>query len=382
MFDLQIILRHCTEWPENDIEHQTVKGTPYTCYNYPQNSKFTPFSSTTSCFWVAGHFKTSALNEPKMTLNTKRSKVPHIHVTTTPESRISIRFALRTFSSHMPLLRQVDRVTPKWSSTLKGCAPLGPHIYVTSTYESTISLRFILRTAVFDSYAPLRQGHQMTPNWSWTLKGQKYPHIHVTSTPEAHISFRFALRPVVFVIGHFEISAPNDPKMTLNTKRSKISHIHVTGTPPRPVPIFTPFRSTGLRFSVTGHFDTIAPKWLQKDREHKKVKGTPTYMLQVSTTPTPVSNFTPFCSTASRFGGTGRFQTNAPNNPELTLNTKRSTVPHISKVSHIQCMLQLPPESQFSLRFPLRLAIPVILAFFPFSIGHNAKLQWFFFTKG
>ena len=35
--------------------------------------------STASHFWVTGHFKTSALNDHKMTLNTKRSKVYHIY---------------------------------------------------------------------------------------------------------------------------------------------------------------------------------------------------------------------------------------------------------------------------------------------------------------
>ncbi len=58
----------------------------YTCYNYPRVPNFTPFHSTTSCFRVTGHFKIRTLNEPKMTLNTKKSKGPHIHVTTTPPS--------------------------------------------------------------------------------------------------------------------------------------------------------------------------------------------------------------------------------------------------------------------------------------------------------
>ncbi len=73
------------------------------------------------------------------------------------------------------------------------------------------------------------------------------------------------------VTGKFEKSAPNDPKMTLNTKRSKIPHRmspkltwalkgqrypYKRNNYPR-VPIFTQFCSS--RFQVTDHFDTSAP---------------------------------------------------------------------------------------------------------------------------
>ncbi len=38
---------------------------------------------------------TSGPNDHQMTLNTKRLKVPHIHIATTPESQISLNFVLR-----------------------------------------------------------------------------------------------------------------------------------------------------------------------------------------------------------------------------------------------------------------------------------------------
>ncbi len=34
-FELLAILSKCTEWSKNNLEHQKVKGIPYTCYNYP-----------------------------------------------------------------------------------------------------------------------------------------------------------------------------------------------------------------------------------------------------------------------------------------------------------------------------------------------------------
>ncbi len=94
--------------------------------------------STASHFQVTGHFDTSAPNDPKMTLNTKRSKEPLIHVPSTPEPKISIHFALQS--------------------------------------------------AVFQVQAILRNAQQMTSKWPWTLQGQRYPIylIQVSPSPKFH----------------------------------------------------------------------------------------------------------------------------------------------------------------------------------------------------
>ncbi len=123
--------------------------------------------------------------EWNVTFNTsKRSKVPRIHDTSTPESQIS-------------------------------------HLWVTD--------------------------HFIQEHWM-TLKGQSYP-IYILLPPPSPM-------PCLSVTGHFETSAPNDPKMNLNTKRSKVPHIHGTNYPW--VPDFTPFRCTASCFQVTGHFETSA----------------------------------------------------------------------------------------------------------------------------
>ncbi len=44
-----------------------------------------------------------------MTVNTKRSNVPHIHTTSTPESQLSIRFALRPAVGHTEASAPNDR---------------------------------------------------------------------------------------------------------------------------------------------------------------------------------------------------------------------------------------------------------------------------------
>ncbi len=56
----------------------------------------------------------------------------------------------------------------------------------------------------------------------------------------------------------------------------------------------------------------------------------------------------------------------------MTLNTKRSNVPHI----HVRTT----PDTQISLVFTLRLAISKIFAIFHFPIGYNVKFQSFLQT--
>ena len=57
------------------------------------DSHITLFCSMTAVFEL--HFETSAPNDPQMTMNTTRSKVPHICVNRFPESRFSLHFALQ-----------------------------------------------------------------------------------------------------------------------------------------------------------------------------------------------------------------------------------------------------------------------------------------------
>ncbi len=70
----------------NDLEHYKVKGIPYMCHYYPWILNFSPFHSMASNVWVTGHFRTDAPNDPNMTLNTIRSKLSHIYVTSVTES--------------------------------------------------------------------------------------------------------------------------------------------------------------------------------------------------------------------------------------------------------------------------------------------------------
>ncbi len=95
------------------------------------------------------------------------------------------------------------------------------------------------------------------PKLTLSFKRSNMPtYIHVVQLhPNSKITLRFALQPAVFEFtNHFETSALNNPKMTLNTKRSKITarayhnYTHVSN--------FAPFRSTASQFRVTRHFET------------------------------------------------------------------------------------------------------------------------------
>ncbi len=79
----------------------------------PQSPKF--HSILASRFRVKGHFETSALNDPNMTLNTKKIKIHHISCCIRPESQISLHCALwpAAFVSQA-ILRQIHQMTPKW----------------------------------------------------------------------------------------------------------------------------------------------------------------------------------------------------------------------------------------------------------------------------
>ncbi len=142
----------------------------------PRLPNFTPFGFTASRFRVTGQFETSALNDPKTTLNTKTSKVPHIHLTTTP--------------------------TPKFHSISLHGQPIL-------------------------SYRPHWDNAPNDPKMALNTKRSKVPHIHSRTTPDSQFSLFRSTASRFRVAGHFETSEPNNPQMTLNTERSKVSHIHI-----------------------------------------------------------------------------------------------------------------------------------------------------------
>ncbi len=156
------ILRHTVNVPQNELKCCRVKDTPYmlySCYLCPWVLNFSSFRSTNTRFWVYGQYVYEKCSEwPQMVLNTTRTMLPHICCFSTPQSQISITFAIR----HAVLEWKVH----EWPQNgLKGTPQNG-------------------------------------------IKGT--PYICFTSAPSPRsIS---PIRPAIFVLwGHFETSALNDP---------------------------------------------------------------------------------------------------------------------------------------------------------------------------
>ncbi len=106
-----------------------------------------------------------------------------------------------------------------------------PYICITSVRDSQISLRFALRPALFETQAILRQVHQMTSNWPWTLQRQITLYLYNNCPWVSNFTLFHSTTSRFGVTGQFETHAPNDLKMTLNTTRWKVHHICVTTVP-------------------------------------------------------------------------------------------------------------------------------------------------------
>ncbi len=113
---------------------------------------------------------TNAPNDPKMTWNTTRSKVLHMCC-------ISLSHQFHFFALWLLIFQILWYSRP----------------------ESQISVCSALRWAIFKLQTILRQVHRMTPKWSWTLTRSKTPHIYiyVSNVPEPQIPLYFSLRPTV-----------------------------------------------------------------------------------------------------------------------------------------------------------------------------------------
>ncbi len=73
---------------ENNFEHYNVKYAPHICKIVTWCHKFISGRSTDCRFRVTSYFETSAPKDPKMALNTTRSKVPHVCSDSTSDSQI------------------------------------------------------------------------------------------------------------------------------------------------------------------------------------------------------------------------------------------------------------------------------------------------------
>ena len=142
-------------------------GTWYIFYK----CSWVPFCSTAGHFGVTDHFDTIVLNDPKITLTTKRSKVYCTCATSVPESQISVLFFYgHPFWSYMPF----------WDKCKGWPQNDGEHSKVKGTpiYVLLVSSNFspvLFMTRGFRVTGHFKTGAPNDHNWFWSIQGQSYP---------------------------------------------------------------------------------------------------------------------------------------------------------------------------------------------------------------
>ncbi len=141
----------------------------------------------------------------------------------------------------------------------KSANPLG----ISPERDAPITLRFALRTTVLELKAILRWMHWMTPKALTlkSLKGHRYP---VYCLPLHQVPYFIPLHSMdsrCRVTEHFETSALNDPKMTLNAKTSKLIHTHILTTPPPRLPNVILWRAIFELQAILRQVQWMTGKW-------------------------------------------------------------------------------------------------------------------------
>ena len=140
----------CTRWPQMTLDTKRSKM-PHTC---PTSTFSIFFCSTVIRFWVTCHFETSGRNDPKMTLNIKGPKVPHIYLLVLYYYKFpSVSFYGQPFTIYRPFWEKCTEIPQITSNTKRWGVPF---IYVISTPESQISPLFPRWSLNFQTFKFLR----------------------------------------------------------------------------------------------------------------------------------------------------------------------------------------------------------------------------------
>ena len=268
-------------------------------YRNPLVLNFSLFHSTASSFWVTRHFENGAPDDPKMTLNSTRSNVPQICGTGVPHSQIqSVLLYRQDFLSYWPI----------WDNWTK---------------------------------------------WPRTWEGQMYPiHVLLVSTSTKFHSTTSHFQDT----GHFETSAPNDPKiMNLNPTRSNVPHMYHWC--PRVFSVL--FILQEAIFEL--HAILRKVDWMTPQMTLNPTRSNVSHIVYVLL----VSMHLKFHSMTSCFSNSP-FWDKCTKRPKMTLNTTRSNVPYI-------CVTTVP-NSPISVRFAPWPAVFELQAILKKSTLNDAKM--------
>ncbi len=139
----------CTQWPQKDLNHLTVKRNMYTLNTQPQGPNFNPFRSMTSRFRDKRSKIGNAPNDNRRTLTTLLSNVTCIHWILIPKAQISIRFALRPSTARYKVVK--NRKCAEWPQNYLNHLTVKRTRYTPNTHpEALISFCSALWQAVFE----------------------------------------------------------------------------------------------------------------------------------------------------------------------------------------------------------------------------------------
>ncbi len=147
-----------------------------------------------------------------------------------------------------------------------------PYIYVTSIHKSQISLHFALRRAVFffffffEMQVILGQVHRITPNWSWALQCQTTLYMYHNCPRVSNVTLFRSTTRRFRVTSHFDTSAPNEPKWPWTPQGQRYTTYVLLVFPS---PKFHPVCSATIRFQDTAHF--IIPHWPPPPKKKAKI---------------------------------------------------------------------------------------------------------------
>ncbi len=121
---------------------------------YPCFPSLNSFHPRPAVFELLG-IETNALNDRQMTLNNKRSNVPHMHSASIPESLISLPFSLQPTVFELQTIFETSAPNGR-KMILNTKRSKVQHIHIITTNDSQISLHFALRSVLSEIQAILR----------------------------------------------------------------------------------------------------------------------------------------------------------------------------------------------------------------------------------
>ena len=95
----------------------------------------------------------------------------------------------------------------------------------------------------------------------------------MTTTAVTHFTPFHSMAGRFWVTGHFEISAPNDPQMTLYPRRSKIPQIHITTTSKSQISLRFALRPAIFELqAILKQVHLMTSKWRSALKCHKSIQ--------------------------------------------------------------------------------------------------------------